>query len=492
MDTLHALAEGFVNAVTLSHLFWAFIGVTLGTAVGVLPGIGPALTVALLLPVTFTLDPLSAFIMFGGIYYGAMYGGSTTSILLSAPGETASMVTAIDGHMMARQGRASAALATAAVGSFVAGTIATIALTFSAPLLASVALRFGPAEYFALTVVAFTTVTAVIGTSLVRGLMSLCLGLSLGLIGIDPLTGVARFSLALPQLLDGIDVMILVIGLFAVGETLYQAWRHGRDEPDVIALHDFSGMTRDDWRRSWKPWLRGTAIGFPLGVLPCGGAEIPTSLSYSMEKRLSRNPAEFGRGAIEGVAGPEAANNASAAGVLVPLLTLGLPSSATAAVLLTAFQQYGLQPGPLLFAARPDLVWTLIASLYLGNAMLLVLNLPLAKVWARIMLVPRSMLFAGILVLASLGAYSLNRSVLDLVLLYIVGALGCAMRVYNIPLAPAVLGLILGPMAEQHFRRAVAIAGNDYLVFLSRPLSAILMFVAAMLLLAPLWSQRRR
>ena len=491
MDTLHALAQGFANALTLIHLWWAFVGVTLGTAVGVLPGIGPALTVALLLPVTFALDPVSAFIMFGGIYYGAMYGGSTTSILLSTPGETASLVTAIDGHMMARQGRASAALATAAVGSFVAGTLATIALTFSAPLLASVALRFGPAEYFALTIVAFTAVTVVLGASLVRGLMSLFVGLALGLIGIDPLTGTARFAMGLPQLLDGIDVMVLVIGLFAVGETLFQAWRHGRDEQHVVPLHDFSGMSRDDWRRSWKPWLRGTAIGFPLGVLPCGGAEIPTFLSYMVEKRLSRTPQEFGRGAIEGVAGPEAANNAAAAGVLVPLLTLGLPSSATAAVLLTAFQQYGLQPGPLLFAARPELVWTMIASLYLGNVMLLVLNLPLATLWARIMLVPRSLLFAGILVLASLGAYSLNRSLLDLVLLYGVGILGCAMRVHDVPLAPAVLGLILGPMAEQHFRRAMAIAEGDPLVFATRPLSAALLSIAALLLLAPLWSRWR-
>jgi putative tricarboxylic transport membrane protein len=470
---------------------WALIGVTLGTAVGVLPGLGPALTVALLLPVTFTLDPLSAFIMFGGIYYGAMYGGSTTSILLNAPGETASMVTAIDGHMMARRGRASAALATAAIGSFVAGTLATIALTFTAPVLARIALRFGPAEYFALTAVAFTTVIALIGDSVVRGLMSLFVGLALGLVGIDPLTGTARFSLGLPQLLDGIDVVILVIGLFAVGETLYQAWRERDHEVQAIALHDFGGMRRDDWRRSWAPWLRGTAIGFPLGVLPCGGAEIPTFLSYTIEKRLSPRPEEFGHGAIEGVAGPEAANNAAAAGVLVPLLTLGLPASATAAVLLSAFQQYGLQPGPLLFTARPDLVWTLIASLYIGNVMLLVLNLPLAPVWARIMLIPRSLLFAGILVLASLGAYSLNQSWLDLALLYAVGLVGYGMRLHGIPLAPAVMGLILGPMAEQHFRRAVAIAEGDSLVFLTRPLSLMLLVAAALVLLAPLWSRRR-
>ena len=483
------LIEGFRTALTVPHLLWALAGVTLGTAVGVLPGIGPALTVALLLPVTFTLDPLSAFIMFGGIYYGAMYGGSTTSILLNAPGETASMVTAIDGHEMARHGRASAALATAAIGSFVAGTLATIALTFTAPLLASLALSFGPAEYFALTVVAFTTVSVLLGASLLRGIMSLFVGLALGLIGIDPLTGNARFSLGLPQLLDGIDVMILVIGLFAVGETLFQVLRRQRPAT-VLAVNDAGGMTRDDWRRSWKPWLRGTAVGFPLGVLPCGGAEIPTFLSYTIEKRLSPRPEEFGRGAIEGVAGPEAANNAAAAGVLVPLLTLGLPASATAAVLLSAFQQYGLQPGPLLFTARPDLVWTLIASLYIGNVMLLVLNLPLARVWARIMLVPRSLLFAGILLLASLGAYSLNRSWLDLVLLYGVGVVGCMMRIHDVPLAPAVLGLILGPMAEQHFRRALAIAEGDYSVFLSRPVSASLLVVSLLVLLAPLWPRR--
>src|SRR5687768_5124832 len=428
--------------------------------------------------------------MFGGIYYGAMYGGSTTSILLNTPGETAAIATAIDGHAMATQGRGAAALATAAIGSFVAGTLATAALTLFAPPLASVALRFGPAEYFALTVLAFTTVAALLGASIVRGLLSLFLGLALGLVGIDQLTGEARFSFGIPQLLDGIDVVILVIGLFAVGETMYQAWRHGREDARVVTLHDFGGMTREDWKRSWKPWLRGTAIGFPLGVLPCGGSVIPTFLSYSVEKRLSDDPSRFGHGAIEGVAGPEAANNAAAAGVLVPLLTLGLPSSATAAVLLTAFQQYGLQPGPLLFASRPDLVWTLIASLYVGNVMLLVLNLPLAGVWARVLLIPRSLLFAGILLLASLGAYSLNRSWLDLVLLYGVGVVGCMMRIHDIPLAPSVLGLILGPMAEQHFRRAVAIAEGDYTVFLTRPLSASLLLAALLVLLAPLWSRR--
>jgi putative tricarboxylic transport membrane protein len=491
VNTLHALGEGFALALTLPHLAWALAGVTIGTAVGVLPGIGPAMTVAVLLPVTFSLDPTSAFIMFGGIYYGAMYGGSTTSILINAPGETASIVTAIDGHMMARQGRGAAALTTAAIGSFVAGTLATIGLTFFAPVLAAMALHFGPAEYFGLTIVAFSTVAALLGRSVVRGLLSLFLGLALGLVGIDQLTGQARFSLGIPQLLDGIDVMILVIGLFAVGETLYQAWIHGRAAEEVITLHDFTGMSREEWSRSWKPWLRGAAIGFPLGVLPCGGSEIPTFLSYLVEKRLSDHPEQFGNGAIEGVAGPEAANNAAAAGVLVPLLTLGLPSSATAAVLLSAFQQYGLQPGPLLFSARPDLVWTLIASLYIGNVMLLVLNVPLAGVWARVMLVPRPILFGGILVLASLGAYSLNRSLLDLVLLYLVGAIGCTMRIHDVPLAPAVLGLILGPMSEQQFRRALAISEGDAAVFVTRPICAALLVIAACALLGPQLFRRR-
>ena len=424
MDTLELLRGGFASALSWGHLGWAFAGVLLGTVVGVLPGIGPALT-------------------------------------------------------------------TAALGSFVAGTLATVALTFFSPPLASMALRFGPAEYFALSILAFTTVTALLGGSLARGLFSLFLGLALGLIGIDQLTGEARFSFGIPQLLDGIDVLVLVIGLFAVGETFYQAWHHGRDPVEAVALQTFTGMSRDEWRRSWRPWLRGTAIGFPLGVLPVGGSVIPTFLSYAVEKRLSPHPEEFGRGAIEGVAGPEAANNAAAAGVLVPLLTLGLPSSATAAVLLAAFQQYGLQPGPLLFSSRPDLVWTLIASLYIGNVMLLVLNLPLAPVWARVMLVPRPLLFGGILVLASLGTYSLNTSMLDLVLLYAVGAVSCVMRVHDVPLVPAVLGLVLGPLAELQCRRALAISEGDPSVFVTRPWCAVLLALAAAALVVPPLVKRR-
>jgi len=490
METLTALADGLRVALMPAHLLWALAGVSLGTAVGVLPGIGPALTVALLLPVTLQLDPTSAFIMFGGIYYGAMYGGSTTAILLNTPGESASIVAAFEGHRMAQQGRGAAALATAAVGSFVAGTLATAGLTVGAPLLVSLALRFGPAEYFALVMVAFTTVSALLGSSLLRGLASLFFGLALGLVGIDPQTGQPRLSLGLPQLLDGVDVVLLVIGLFAVGETFHRAWIGARHQ-DVMALRGSPWMTRRDWGRSWKAWLRGTAIGFPLGALPCGGAEIPTFLSYLTEKRLSRHPQEFGHGAIEGVAGPEAANNAAAAGVLVPLLALGLPTSATAAVLLAAFQQYGLQPGPLLFDAQPRLVWSLIGSLYVGNAMLLVLNLPLAGLWVRLLSLPAPLLYGGILVLASLGAYSLNGSLVDLGLLYAVGVIGALMRRHDFPVAPAVIGLILGPLAEQQFRRALAISEGDLTVFLTRPISGVLLLLAAALLTGPaIWRRR--
>ena len=314
METLASLGHGFAVALTPWNLLWSALGVTIGTAIGVLPGIGPALTVALLLPVTYSLEPTSAFIMFAGIYYGAMYGGSTTSILLNTPGESGSIVTAIDGHEMARKGRGAQALATAAIGSFVAGTIATIALTFVAPLMVKVALLFGPAEYFALMVLALTTVTAVLGDSLVRGLSSLFIGLALGLVGIDLQTGQARFTLGIPEMLDGIDTVVVAVGLFAIGETLYVASRYKYETEEIYALKGSMWMSKEDWRRSWKPWLRGTFLGFPIGALPAGGSEIPTFLSYLIEKRLSKNPQEFGHGAIEAVAGPEAANNAAAAG----------------------------------------------------------------------------------------------------------------------------------------------------------------------------------
>jgi putative tricarboxylic transport membrane protein len=492
METLAALGHGFTVALTPLNLFWSLLGVTVGTAIGVLPGIGPALTVALLLPVTNNLEPTSAFIMFAGIYYGAMYGGSTTSILLNTPGESGSIVTAIDGNMMARKGRGAQALATAAIGSFVAGTIATLALTFVAPVMVKLALLFGPAEYFALMVLALTTVTAVLGDSLPRGLASLLFGLALGLVGIDLQTGQARFTLGIPELLDGIDTVVVAVGLFAVGETLFNAARFRFEKEEMSALTGSMWMSKEDWARSWKPWLRGTAFGFPIGTLPAGGSEIPTFLSYLTEKRLAKNPEEFGQGAIEAVAGPEAANNAAAAGTLAPLLSLGLPTSATAAIMLAAFQQYGLQPGPLLFENNPDIVWGMIASLYIGNVLLLVLNLPMAGIWVKLLKVPRPWLYGGILTFATLGAYTLNNNVVDLVVLWVIGLIGFGMRVLDVPVAPAVVGLILGPLAEQQFRRALSISQGDPSVFFTHPISAAILIIALLLVLVPLFIRRRQ
>jgi putative tricarboxylic transport membrane protein len=495
MDAFSNLADGFAVAVTPENLLYATIGVLLGTFIGVLPGIGPALTIALLLPVTYSLDPIPAFIMFAGIYYGGMYGGSTTSILLNTPGESASIITSLEGNKMAKAGRGAAALATAAIGSFVAGTLATVGLTFAAPLMADIALEFGPAEYVALIALAFVAITALLGASLVRGLVSLVFGLGLGLVGIDALTGQPRFTFGNQQLLSGIDVVTVAVGLFAVGETLWIA-SHMRKGPENIEKIEGSlWMTRDDWRRSWKPWLRGTAIGFPIGSLPAGGGEIPTFLSYSAEKRLSKHPEEFGEGAIEGVAGPEAANNASAAGVLVPLLTLGLPTSATAAVMLAAFQRYNLQPGPQLFDNNPDLVWGLIASLYIGNLMLLVLNLPLVGLWVKLLSIPRPLLYGGILVFAGLGTWAQSQSVTGLVVLYLIGVIGFFMRRFDIPVGPAVVGCILGPMIEAQYRRTMQINLGDKGVFIdgTYPIATAILAIAVVLFVGPkLWDVRQR
>jgi putative tricarboxylic transport membrane protein len=484
MESFDLLMQGFQDALTPTYLMFALIGVIIGTAVGVLPGIGPAMTVALLLPITYTLDPTGAFIMFAGIYYGGMYGGSTTSILLNTPGESSSIVTALEGNKMAKAGRGAAALATAAIGSFVAGTLATILLTLLAPQVAELAVKLGPEDYFALMVLAFLTVSAVLGTSMLRGVASLCIGLTLGLVGIDQLTGQARFTLGVPQLADGIDVVVVAVGLFAVGEALWVASRLRRTPPSLISV-DGHWMSKQDFRRSWKPWLRGTAFGFPFGTLPAGGAEIPTFLSYATEKKLSKHPEEFGHGAIEGVAGPEAANNAAAAGVLVPLLTLGLPTSATAAILLAAFKQYGLQPGPALFDNDAALVWALIASLYIGNVMLLLLNLPLVGLWVKLLRIPRPYLYAGILMFAALGSYTINLSPIDVTLLFIIGALGFVMRRYGWPVGPAVVGLILGPIAEQQLRRALAISQGDVGTLWGSPFSAAVLSVCALVLVVP-------
>ncbi len=485
MDTFVSLAQGMVVALQLNNLLFALIGVLLGTAVGVLPGIGPALTVALLLPVTYKLDPGGSLIMFAGIYYGGMYGGSTTAILINTPGESASMATALEGNKMAKAGRGGPALATAAIGSFVAGTIATLGLTFLAPTLVELAVRFGPEDYFALMCVAFITVSATFGDSPIRGLTSLFVGLTLGLVGIDRLTGQTRLAFGVPELLDGVEVTTLAVGLFAIGEALYIASRRHHTEEKLEPVRGSLWMTKEDWQRSWKPWLRGTLLGFPIGALPAGGAEIPTFLSYSAERRLTKHPEEFGHGAIEGVAGPEAANNASAAGTLVPLLTLGLPTSATAAMMLAGFQQYGLNPGPLLFAERPELVWGLIASLYIANVMLLVLNLPLVGLWVRLLAIPQPWLYAGILVFATTGTIAAKPSAVELTMLVVFGVMGYFMRRFDYPIAPVVVGLILGPVAEAQLRRALSISLGDPLVLVQSPLSATLLAIALVALIAP-------
>jgi putative tricarboxylic transport membrane protein len=492
MDLWNQLLAGFATAATPVNLLWAFLGCALGTAVGVLPGIGPAVTVAMLLPITAQVEPTASMIFFAGIYYGAMYGGSTTSILLNTPGETGTMVTALEGFKMAKSGRAGAALATSAIGSFVAGTIATVLVTLFAPVVAAYAVKLGPPEYFCLMLLAFVTVSAVLGNSALRGMTSLFLGLAMGVVGLDQITGQVRYTAGIPEFLDGIEVVLIAVGLFAVGETLYNAFYEGRSSASMNTLGKVH-MTRQEWRRSWPAWLRGTALGFPFGTIPAGGTEIPTFLSYATERKLSKRPHEFGTvGAIEGVAGPEAANNAAVTGVLIPLLTLGIPTSTTAAILLNALQNYGIQPGPQLLQTSSTLVWALIASLYIGNVMLLILNLPLVGLWVKLLEIPRPQLYAGILIFATVGVYGMRQSSFDLFLMYGIGLLGLLMRRFDFPTAPVIVGLILGPMAESQLRNALSIGEGKWSVFLERPMSAALLACIVAVLVLPRLLRRRR
>ncbi|RYF82264.1 MAG: tripartite tricarboxylate transporter permease [Comamonadaceae bacterium] len=498
MDIFNALLQGFAQAITVSNLLWCLVGCALGTAVGVLPGIGPAVAVAMLLPITGKVDVTASMIFFAGIYYGAMYGGSTTSILLNTPGETASMVTAMEGNKMAKSGRAGAALATAAIGSFFAGTFATIVVTLFAPTVAKYAVMLGPPEYFMLMVLAFTTVSAVLGKSTLRGLTALFIGLAIGCVGLDQISGQGRYIGTVPELMDGIDIVLVAVGLFAVAEVLHAVLFEGRvveSQNKLSRVH----MTKRDWKRSIPAWIRGTAIGTPFGCIPAGGTEIPTFLSYATEKKLAKDPqdqAEFGtKGAIEGVAGPEAANNATVTAAMIPLLTLGIPTSNTTAVLLGAFQNYGIQPGPQLFTTSAALVWALIASLYIGNVMLLVLNLPMVGLWVKLLKIPKPQLYAGILIFATVGAYGMRQSTFDLYLLLLIGILGVVMRRFDFPTAPVVVGMILGPLAEAQLRNAVSIGEGSAMVFLQRPMSlALIIIVLAVLILPRLFkymSQRK-
>ena len=414
-----------------------------------------------------------------------MYGGSTTSILLNTPGESGSVITALEGNKMARRGRAGAALATAAIGSFVAGTIATLVLAFTAPSIADLAIQVGAADYVALMLVAFTTVSSLLGSSQIRGFIALSIGLALGLVGADLQSGLSRLTFGSDAALEGIETVPVIVSIFALGEALYLASRFRDSGWAVIPMKGKALMSRDDWKRSWKPWIRGTFLGFPLGVVPAGGSEVPTFLSYSIEKKLSKHPEEFGNGAIEGVAGPEAANNANAAGALVPLLALGLPTSATAAVILVAFQTYQIQPGPTLFLTNGALIWTLIASLFIGNALLLILNLPLVRVWVQLLKIPRPYLFAGIVTFALMGAYALNTSIFDVQVAIAIGILGFLFRRFGMPITPLILGLILGPNLELQFRRALQISGGDYGTLVASPLSKVLYIVLFIALFTP-------
>jgi putative tricarboxylic transport membrane protein len=395
------------------------------------------------------------------------------------------VITALEGNKMARRGRAGAALATAAIGSFIAGTIATFVLAFTAPSIADLAIQVGSADYVALMLVAFTTVSSLLGASQIRGFIALTIGISLGLVGADLQSGLSRMTFGSDAALEGIATVTVIVSIFALGEALYLASRFKDSGWKVIPMKGKALMSRDDWKRSWKPWIRGTFLGFPLGVVPAGGSEVPTFLSYSLEKKLSKHPEEFGEGAIEGVAGPEAANNANAAGALVPLLALGLPTSATAAVILVAFQTYQIQPGPTLFLTNGALIWTLIASLFIGNALLLILNLPLVRVWVQLLRIPRPYLFAGIVTFALMGSYAVKTSIFDVQVAIAIGIVGFLFRRFGMPITPLILGLILGPNLELQFRRALQISGGDYGTLVASPLSKILYIVLFIALFTP-------
>ena len=486
METLSHVLNGFAVCLQPINLWYTLVGCFLGTIVGVLPGIGPTAGIALLIPVTYGMNPTSALIMMAGIYYGAKYGGSTTSILIRTPGEAASVMTCIDGYAMALKGRAGAALAVSAIGSFIAGTIGVVALTLFALPLTAMALKFGPAEYFTLMLFAMTAVACLTGRSLPKGLISMFLGLMLSTVGIDLQSAMPRYTMGILEFQEGISFVIVVVGLFAVAEvfegleTLFRG-----TAPDVIRISGRLWLTRDEWKRSIGPIWRGGIIGFIIGVLPGAGGTIATILSYTTEKSLSKHPEEFGKGAIEGVAGPESANNSDTAGALVPLLTLGLPGGAVTAVLLGAFIMYGIQPGPMLFKDHPDVVWGLIDSMYIGNIMLLILNLPLIGLFVRLLYIPRAMLYPLIMAISVIGIYSINGDMVDLYLMLFFGVVGYLFNKAEIPVAPLVLAMVLGDVIEQSFRQAMTISDDSLTIFFSSGITVTLMTLTAISLLWP-------
>lgn len=486
METLTHIINGFAVCLQPINLWYTFLGVLMGTIIGVLPGIGPSAGIALLMPVTFGMNPTSALIMMAGIFYGTKYGGSTTAILIRTPGEAASVMTSIDGYEMAKKGRAGAALAVSAIGSFIAGTIGVIALTLFAVPLASMALKFGPAEYFTLMLFAMTAVSSLTGSSPAKGMLSTVLGLMIATIGIDLQSGQPRYTLGVPEFQDGLGFVVVVVGLFAMSEVFrgMEDLYHGR-AAEAMKISGKLWLTREEWRRSFGPIWRGGIIGFVIGVLPGAGGTIASIMSYMTEKRMSKNPEEFGKGAIEGVAGPEAANNSDTAGAMVPLLTLGVPGGGATAVLLGAFIMYGIQPGPLLFQSRPDLVWGLIDSMYVGNIMLLILNLPLIGVFVRLLYIPPGILYPLIVALSVIGAYAISGSLMDLYLILFFGIVGYVFDKVSIPVAPLVLSLVLGGMMEQSFRQAMTISGGNPQIFFNSAITITLIVLSVVSIFAP-------
>ncbi len=481
MELMDNLALGFATALSPVNLLYCFIGVLLGTLIGVLPGLGPIATIAMLLPLTFSLPPVSALIMLSGIYYGAQYGGSTTAILINLPGESSSVVTAIDGYQMARQGRAGSALATAAIGSFFAGTVATVLLALFAPPLADVALSFGPAEYFSLMVLGLVASVALAHGSLLKAVAMIVTGLLLGLVGSDVETGVQRFTFDQPEMADGLNFVALAMGVFGLGEII----RNLENESiRSVMVRKVTGLmpTREDIRRIVGPILRGTGLGSLLGILPGGGAMLASFAAYTLEKRISRTPHRFGKGAIEGVAAPESANNAGAQTSFIPMLTLGIPSNPVMALMIGALIIQGITPGPNVVTDEPALFWGMIVSMWVGNFMLIVLNLPLIGMWVRLLTVPYHMLYPAILAFCCIGVYSVNSNAFDVYAMAVFGAVGYLLVKLDCEPAPLLLGFVLGPMLEEYLRRAMVLSRGDPTVFVTRPLSLSLLIVAAAVL----------
>jgi putative tricarboxylic transport membrane protein len=481
-ETLHNLYLGFSVALTPNILLYAFVGCIIGTLVGVLPGVGPLAGISLLLPATFGLNATSAMVLLAGIYYGAMYGGSTTSILMRIPGEAASVMTCIDGYAMTRKGRGGPALAVAAAGSYVAGTVSVVALMLLAPPLASFALRFGPPEYFSLLLLGLLVLAYMSGGSMLKSLAMAALGLLLGMIGIDPMTGFSRFTYGLVELGDGIGVVPVAVGLFGLSEILLTAGQPTAPEVIKPRLRELL-PSREEWRASLGPIGRGTVLGFLIGIIPGSAHIISSFVSYAVERRLSKHPERFGQGAIEGVAGPESANNSATSGAFVPMLALGVPSGPIPAVMIAAMMVHGISPGPLLIAQQPELFWGFIASMYVGNIMLLILNLPLVGIFINVLRIPYRLLYPAILMFCVLGVYAVNGSVVDVGIMTAMGALGYVLRKFDFETAPIVLGLILAPMLEMSFRQSLSMSSGSYSIFVIRPIAAVMLMVAVALLL---------